>query len=30
MVIEINEKGRMKKIEIKFDDASELRTAIKF
>ena len=30
MIIEVNEKGRMKKIEIKFDDASELRTAIKF
>ncbi len=30
MTIEINEKGKMKKIEITFDDASELRTAIKF
>jgi ribosome maturation factor RimP len=30
MTVEINEKARMKKIEIKFDDATELRTAIKF
>lgn len=30
MVLEINDKGRFKKIEIKFDDASKMRTAVKF
>ncbi len=28
--LEINDKGRMKTIEIKFDDARKMRTAIKF
>ena len=30
IALEINDKGRMKKIEIKFDDARKARTAIKF
>ncbi|MBN2300142.1 MAG: hypothetical protein JXC31_03020 [Acholeplasmataceae bacterium] len=30
IVLEINDKGRFKKIEIKFDDATKMRTAIKF
>ncbi|MCD8561929.1 MAG: hypothetical protein LRY20_00325 [Acholeplasmataceae bacterium] len=30
LVLEVNDKGRMKKIEIKFDDARKVRTAIKF
>ncbi len=30
MLLEINDKGRFKKIEIKFDDAKKMRTAIKF
>ncbi|MDX9691863.1 MAG: hypothetical protein RBT45_05345 [Acholeplasmataceae bacterium] len=30
ITLEINDKGRMKNIEIRFDDASKMRTAIKF
>ncbi|PKK98582.1 MAG: hypothetical protein CVV57_06525 [Tenericutes bacterium HGW-Tenericutes-2] len=30
LLLEINEKGRIRKIEIKFDDAKKMRTAIKF
>ncbi len=30
LILEINEKGRIRKIEIKFDDAKKMRTAIKF
>jgi ribosome maturation factor RimP len=30
ITLEVNDKGRMKKIEIKFDDARKARTAIKF
>ena len=30
IVMEINEKGRMRKVEIKFDAAKKMRTAIKF
>lgn len=30
ILLEINDKGRFKKIEIKFDDAKKMRTAIKF
>ncbi len=30
IVLEINDRGRFKKIEIKFDDASKMRTSIKF
>ncbi|MDO9629755.1 MAG: hypothetical protein Q7I99_07615 [Acholeplasmataceae bacterium] len=30
LLIEINDKGRIRKIEIKFDDAKKMRTAIKF
>lgn len=30
IILEVNDKGRMKNIEIKFDDASKMRTAIKF
>jgi len=29
IILEINDKGKMKNIEIKFDDASKMRTAIK-
>jgi ribosome maturation factor RimP len=30
ILLEVNDKGRMKKIEIKFDDARKMRQAIKF
>ena len=30
ILLEVNDKGRMKKIEIKFDDAKKMRQAIKF
>ena len=30
LVLEVNDKGRIKKIEIKFDDARKARSAIKF
>jgi ribosome maturation factor RimP len=30
IILEINDKGRFRKIEIKFDDAHKMRTAIKF
>lgn len=30
LLLEINDRGRYKKIEIKFDDAKKMRTAIKF
>lgn len=30
LLLEINDRGRFKKIEIKFDDAKKMRTAIKF